>query len=237
MTALITATSCARTRQIYDLIGENCPATLVLAVHERSCRRPSRHTGIGFPVTGEVADTIPMLVDMRHDYLKDWTKISLIHDDSVNRETLHDLVDGLASAEGEGVQPASVITYKVDVLRKRITPRELDMSQSVKDHSNCMRKGNPEHFSERHLTRHIESDPSLTNFILLGNQQTIETVVEEVTSKCVLQLRLLLPLELFESFAGAQPQLAGVAAPLAADIYAHYQAAEEVLGKFESYSG
>lgn len=177
MTAMISATSCARTKQLYDLIDDNCPTVMVLAVHERHCPRPARYSGVGFPVTGEVADTIPMLVDMRHDFLKDWSRINLVHDSSVDHKTLHDLVDGLASAEGPGITPASVMTYKVDISRKRVTSKG---DLVGKDHAECMRSGSKERFSARHLTKHIESDPSLAYFVLIGGERTIETIVEEV---------------------------------------------------------
>lgn len=105
----------------------------------------------------------------------------MIHDDSITRDTLHDLVDGLASAEGQGVRHASVITYKVDVQRAKMSRSEDGNAVQNLDHTKCMDSGARDQFSAAHLTRHIQSDPSLTHFLLVGNQQTIESVVEEVS--------------------------------------------------------
>lgn len=178
MTALISATSCPRSRQMYDLIAENCPTTLILAVHERNCQRPAKFAGLGLPVMASVADTVPMLVDMRHDFLRDWDKMNIVHDSSIATATLHDLVDGLASATGPGLVHASVTTFQVDSNRKRITPA---VDGKVKDHRNCMtlEAGQREKFSAKHLMRHLEEESTLAHFIVIGTPRTIETIVEE----------------------------------------------------------
>lgn len=156
-------------------MADNCPTTAVIAIHERECPRPAHGSGVGFPVASSVSDIVPMLVDMRHDFLKDWSHINLIHDRSVNTDTLHSMIDGIVSAEGLGIRPTSVTTFRVDVNRRRITPT----TPGSVDHTKCLTDPG-KRFSSKHLARHIQEDLSLTNFIVMGKARAIEDVVEEV---------------------------------------------------------
>ncbi|KAI1287992.1 Glutamate receptor ionotropic, kainate 3 [Halotydeus destructor] len=191
LVAVVTATSCYRTKLMYELIAEHCPTTLLLAVHDRACPRPPPDVGIGFPLTISSADVIPMLVDMRHDLLRDWSHINFIYDKTVDRDTLHDAVDSLAQSHGHLAKPTSVVTYRVDVLRKRMTPKvdgAVPVGETIADHSKCMNQGAKGRFSAKHLVRHIESDKDMTHLVLMGNPRTVETVIEEAHNRSLMSL-------------------------------------------------
>lgn len=83
--AVITSLNCKQTRSFYALIHEFCPSTLILSIHESNCERPSNDFGVGFPVMASVDDVIPMLIDMRHDFLKDWSHINILHDNTIGK--------------------------------------------------------------------------------------------------------------------------------------------------------
>ncbi len=77
---IISALKCSKTKVLYSVLRENCPSTLLLSVIEHNCVRPASDQGIGFPVMTSVNDIIPMLVDMRYDFMSEWDHISIIHD-------------------------------------------------------------------------------------------------------------------------------------------------------------
>lgn len=178
MTAIVSAISCSRTKALHSLIVEHCESTVVLSIHEKTCPRPPKTIGIGFPVTSSVSDVVPMLVDMRHDFLATWTQINLVHDQSVTKDVIIDLIDGLEGIRASHILPTSVTTYSVSGVRKS------GGSSMISDHSKCITPtGRSQiHFSGAHLARHIQSDSSMKFFILMGRSRTIENVVEEVSS-------------------------------------------------------
>lgn len=83
--AIITCIPCSKTRSFYNLIYDFCPSTLILSIHESNCERPSKDFGIGFPIMTSVDDVVPMLVDMRNDFLKKWVHINIIHDNTISK--------------------------------------------------------------------------------------------------------------------------------------------------------
>lgn len=78
--AIISVLKCSKTRVLYSLLREHCASTLLLSIIEHNCVRPANDMGIGFPVMTSVSDVIPMLVDMRHDFMSEWKQINIIHD-------------------------------------------------------------------------------------------------------------------------------------------------------------
>lgn len=119
-----------------------------------------------------------MLVDMRHDFLATWTHINLVHDHSVTKDVIIDLIHGLEDIHGTHILPTSVTTYSLSGVR-----RSGGVSM-ITDHSKCTTPTGRSnlHFSGAHLARHIQSDPNMKFFILMGRSRTIENVVEEVSS-------------------------------------------------------
>lgn len=74
------------TQSFYKLMRDLCPSTLILSVFNHNCNRPDRNQGIGFPIMSSVDDVVLMLTDMRHDFLKDWNEIVLIHDHTLGKQ-------------------------------------------------------------------------------------------------------------------------------------------------------
>lgn len=68
------------TQSFYDLMHDLCPTTMILSVFEHNCHRPRREQGIGFPIMSSVHEIVVMLGDMKHDFLRNWNHIVLIHD-------------------------------------------------------------------------------------------------------------------------------------------------------------
>lgn len=80
---LISILPCSSTKLLYSLIRDYCSSTLLISIHDRTCIRPNRDHGIGFPILSSVDHVVPMLIDMRHDFLRKWDHINLIHDDTI----------------------------------------------------------------------------------------------------------------------------------------------------------
>ncbi|XP_025018417.1 ionotropic receptor 93a-like [Tetranychus urticae] len=59
-----------------------------------------------------------MLIDMRHDFLRKWDHINLIHDDTIDVMALHDLVDGLSAVHGPEIMPSTVTSYHIGLSLK-----------------------------------------------------------------------------------------------------------------------
>ena len=172
LTAIVSAVSCGLTKSLYELMETRCPGTVVLAIHERSCNRPAKNRGIGFPVRSSIMDVVPMLMDMRYDFLAKWHQINFIHDESINWDHVQEVVRGLTSSETFAYPPEMVvwsITGSGSVTR-------------VLNHQNCTREDIRKDmvFTPSHLASHISEDVSMQYFIVVGKSGTIEHMIEEV---------------------------------------------------------
>lgn len=175
LTVILSAVSCGITRQLYQLVHDHCPGTTVLAIHDRTCPRPSSHHGIGFPVRSSIRDVIPMVMDLRHDFLRSWDHINLIHDDSVDHEMVHKYVEGLTTSEVKGAPVPEVLVYKVD---------SHGYGSPVRHHENCTTDAGRSAitFTSAHLIDHIQDDDdNMKYFVVIASSGTIESIVEEVS--------------------------------------------------------
>lgn len=170
----MSAISCDLTKNLYDLIEEYCPGTVVLAIHERTCTRPSKYRGIGFPVRTSIVDVVPMLMDMRYDFLQKWHQIHLIHDESIESDQLAEIVSGMTSVEGYAYPPELTVWS--------VSGSGVSIDQIV-DHTNCTRDDFRKNtiFTTRHLVEHISTNISMQYFIVVGKSGTIENLIEEVS--------------------------------------------------------
>lgn len=173
LTAIVTAVSCEMTKNLYELMEEYCPGTVILAIHERTCIRPSKYRGIGFAVRSSIVDVVPMLMDMRYDFLSKWHQIHLIHDESIKEDQLSELVSGLTSSD--------TFAYPPEVTIWSITGS--GSAVKVLDHHNCTRDDIRKDmvFTPSHLASHISEDISMQFFIVVGKSGTIEHMIEEVS--------------------------------------------------------
>ena len=173
MTAVISATSCATTKQLYKVIDSYCPSTLVLAVHDRLCERPSLQHGIGFPVRTSYRDVFPMLMDMRHDFLLHWDRINVVHDESVSGSSAQDLVNGLTREYVHGVQAPDVTLFRIN---------GFGYGTPVVDHRNCTSEAGRSAitFTSAHLLDHMVTDREKKFFIVIATTKVIEAMIEEV---------------------------------------------------------
>ncbi|CAG2118168.1 unnamed protein product, partial [Medioppia subpectinata] len=112
---IISALKCAKTKILYSLLRENCPSTLLLSVIENNCMRPPADQGLGFPVMKSINDIIPMLIDMKYDFMSEWDHIHLIHDHRLDTKTLDDLIKGLKGVSGSGIRGTTVTTYRLTI--------------------------------------------------------------------------------------------------------------------------
>lgn len=177
MTAIVSAASCEITRNLYEVIEEYCPGTVILSVLDRACIRPSKYRGLGFPVRTSIVDVVPMLMDMRYDFLRNWHQINLIHDESIREDHLLELVYGLTSVEAY-TQAPEVTAWSVVGSGSVV---------KVTAHQNCTRESirqSHQHFTPEHLAQHIGEDVSMQYFIVLGKSGTIEEMIEQVSVCC-----------------------------------------------------
>lgn len=80
---ILSALSCQMMQSFYNIMHDLCPSTMILSVFEHNCNRPNKNQGIGFPIITSVHEVVVMLTDMRHDFLRNWNHIVLIHDHSL----------------------------------------------------------------------------------------------------------------------------------------------------------
>lgn len=175
LTVILSATSCPVTKQLYHLIVEHCPTTAILSIHDQTCSRPSRDHGIGFPVRASVSDVLPMVMDLRYDFLRHWDHINLVHDDTLDHETVHKFVKGLTTMEIQGVSSPEVTVFHLN---------GHGYGTPVVYHGNCTTDAGRAAitFNSAHLVQHIEEDPSkMKYFVVIGKSSTIENIVEEVS--------------------------------------------------------
>ena len=125
-----------------------------------------------------------MLVDMRHDFLSTWNSINLVHDRSVAHEVIFDLIDGLEAVPGVNNERTKVTTFQVSGVRKS------GGTSQISNHSLCTTlQGRAQvDFSGAHLARHIETDPGMRYFVLMGRSRTIENVIEEAHNRSLLNI-------------------------------------------------
>lgn len=170
---MISAASCSTTKLMYSLVANYCPSTLVLAVHDRLCDRPALQHGIGFPARTSFRDVFPMLMDMRHDFLLQWNKINIVHDDSVDVVSAQDLVNGLTREYVHGVGPPEVTLFRVN---------SFGYGTPVVDHTNCTTNSGRSSitFTSTHLMDHLVDDRQRKFFIVIAKTKTIENIIEEV---------------------------------------------------------
>ena len=173
LTVIISATSCQLTEQLYHLVHDYCPGTTILAIHDRTCSRPSNHYGIGFPVRSSVKDVIPMVMDLRHDFLRSWDHINLVHDETVDNDMIHKYVDGLKTPHVRGVAAPDVVVYKVD---------SHGYGSPVVHHGNCTSDSGRSSitFTASHFIDHIQEDAGMKYFVVIASSVTIANIVEEV---------------------------------------------------------
>jgi len=175
LTIVISATSCQMTRQLYRLLIDSCPGTVVLSIHDRTCSRPSDQHGIGFPVRSSVKDVIPMVMDLRHDFLRTWDHINLVHDESVDDDMILKYVQGLTSHQVPGTPVPKILVYKVN---------SHGYGTPVMSHGNCTTDSGRSAitFTSAHLVDHILEDEEMKYFIVIASSGTIEHIVEEVSN-------------------------------------------------------
>ena len=111
-----------------------------------------------------------MLIDMRHDFMRYWPKINLLHDESVDRDSIQDLVNGLEREYVYGADPPEVTVFHM---------KDPNNAISVSDHSSCMTKSGPE-MSVSHLMEHLVLETDRKFFVVIGKSKMIEKAVEEV---------------------------------------------------------
>lgn len=172
------------------MIENFCPGTVILSILDRACYRPSKYRGLGFPVRTSILDVVPMLMDMRYDFIRDWHQINFIHDQSIKEDHLLEIVSGLTSSEAF-THPPELTSWSV------VGPGSV---VTVTTHHNCTRESIRQvhnHFTPEHLAQHIQEDVSMQHFIVLGKSGTIEEMIEQVSD--VVQIKSIHPRDYIDS--------------------------------------
>ncbi|CAG2177368.1 unnamed protein product, partial [Oppiella nova] len=111
-----------------------------------------------------VDDIIPMLIDMKYDFMSEWDDIHLVHDKRLDTKALDDLIKGLKGVTGPGVVATTVTTYRLEINDYEFEGESQELSH---------KSG----FNTSQVLDMITNDKSMKYFVVIGGSKTIEEFI------------------------------------------------------------